>query len=155
MSGYFLHVKTFSRGKGSSAPKAAAYRAEERIRDEREGVNHDYTDRTDVAHAEIVLPAQYAGRVDMDWARNRAVLWNAVQRSGKLWNSRLAREVLVHVPLEMTRAQRVALVQRMSHELADRYHVAVDFAIHERFHGVEYLGGGWGVGQTAPAMALL
>jgi hypothetical protein len=58
MSGYFLHVKTFSRGKGSSAPKAAAYRSGECIRDERSGAVHAYTDRTDVAHAEIVLPTR-------------------------------------------------------------------------------------------------
>ena len=131
MAGYFLLVKTFSRGKGSSATKAAAYRSGERIRDEHSGAIHDYTDRTDVAHAEIVLPAQYAGRVEMDWARNRPVLWNAVQQSGRNWNTRLAREVLVHLQPEMTRAQRVALVRRLSHELADRYHSAVDFAVHE------------------------
>ncbi len=131
MAGYFLHVKTFSRGKGNSVTKAAAYRSGERIRDERSGAVHDYTDRTDVAHAEIVLPAEYAGHVDMEWALNRHVLWNAVQQSGRNWNTRLAREVLVHVPPEMTRAQRVALVRRLSHELADRYHSAVDFAVHE------------------------
>jgi hypothetical protein len=131
MAGYFLLVKTFSRGKGSSATKAAAYRSGERIRDERSGAVHDYTDRTDVAHAEIVLPTEYAGRVDMEWAQNRSVLWNAVQQSGRNWNSRLAREVLVHLPPEMTRAQRIALVRRLSHELADRYQSAVDFAVHE------------------------
>src|SRR3984957_21224441 len=98
MASYFLHVKTFSRGKGSSATKAAAYRSGERIRDERSGAIHDYTDRTDVAHAEIVLPAEYAGHTDMGWALNRAVLWNAVQKSGRPWNSRLARGELVHVP---------------------------------------------------------
>jgi hypothetical protein len=131
MAGYFLLVKTFSRGKGNSATKAAAYRSGERIRDERSGAVHDYTDRTDVAHAEIVLPAEYAGHVDMEWALKRHVLWNAVQQSGRNWNTRLAREVLVHVPPEMTRAQRVALVRHFSHELADRYHSAVDFAVHE------------------------
>ncbi len=131
MASYFLHVKTFSRGQGSSATKAAAYRSGERIRDERSGAVHDYTNRSDVAHAEIVLPAEYAGHTDMEWALDRAVLWNAVQQSGRTWNSRLAREVLVHVPPEMTRAQRVALVRRLSHELADRYHSAVDFAVHE------------------------
>jgi MobA/MobL family len=131
MASYFLLVKTFSRGKGSSATKAAAYRSGERIRDERSGAVHDYTDRTDVAHAEIVLPAEYAGHTDMEWALNRSVLWNAVQQSGRQWNARLAREVLVHVPPEMTRAQRVALVRRLSHELADQYHSAVDFAVHE------------------------
>jgi MobA/MobL family protein len=86
MAGYFLLVKVFSRGKGNSATKAAAYRSGERIRDERSGAIHDYTDRTDVAHAEIVLPAEYAGHVDMEWALNRHVLWNAVQQSGRTWN---------------------------------------------------------------------
>jgi hypothetical protein len=126
MANYFLHVKTFSRGKGSSATKAAAYRAGKRIRDERSGAVYDYTDRTDVAHAEIVLPAEYAESVDMEWARNRSILWNAVQGSGRLWNSRLAREVLVHVPPELTRVQRTALTRGFSRELADRYRCAVD-----------------------------
>jgi hypothetical protein len=130
MASYFLLVKTFSRGKGSSATKAAAYRAGARIRDERSGAVFDYTDRADVAHAEIVLPAQFAGSVDMEWARNRSVLWNAVQQSGRLWNSRLAREVLVHLPPELTLAQRTALIRGFSRELADRYNSAVDFAIH-------------------------
>lgn len=130
MAYYFLHVKIFSRGKGSSATKAAAYRAGERIRDENSGAVHDYTDRDDVAHAEIILPAQFAGAVDMGWARKRSVLWNAVQQSGRLWNSRLAREVLVHLPPELTPAQRTALVRGFSRELADKYGSAVDFAVH-------------------------
>ena len=131
MATYFLQVKIFSRGKGSSTTRAAAYRSGERIRDERSCAVHDYTDRTDVAHAEIVLPAEYAGHTDMEWALNRQVLWNAVQQSGRRWDARLAREVLVYLPPEMTRAQRVTLVRRLSHELADRYHSAVDFAVHE------------------------
>jgi hypothetical protein len=57
MANYFLHV---GRGKGSRATKAAAYRAGERIRDERTSAVYNYTDRTDVAHAEIVLPTEYA-----------------------------------------------------------------------------------------------
>ena len=131
MASYFLQVKIFSRGKGSSTTRAAAYRSGERIRDERSCAVHDYTDRTDVAHAEIVLPAEYAGHTDMEWALNRQVLWNAVQQSGRRWDARLAREVLVHLPPEMSRAQRVTLVRRLSHELADRYHSAVDFSVHE------------------------
>ncbi len=66
MANYFLHVKIFARGKGSKVTKAAAYRAGERIHHERTSTVHDYTDRTDVAHAEIVLPTEYADRVDME-----------------------------------------------------------------------------------------
>src|SRR6267142_5829634 len=114
MANYFLHVKTFSRGKGSRVTRAAAYRAGERIRDERSSAVHDYTDRTDVVHAEIVLPAEFTGSADMEWALDRSVLWNAVQHSGRQWNSRLAREVLVLLPPELTAVQRTTLIRTFS-----------------------------------------
>lgn len=130
MANYFLHVKMFARGKGSKVTKAAAYRAGERIRDERSGSVHDYSDRTDVAHAEVVLPTEYSNQVGMEWALDRSTLWNAVEHAGRQWNSRLAREILVHLPPEMTPAQRVSLVRTFSQELADRYRNAVDVAVH-------------------------
>ena len=68
MANYFLHVKTFARGQGSKVTKAAAYRAGERIRDERTSAVYDHTGRMDVAHAEIVLPSVYGlrGRSNID-----------------------------------------------------------------------------------------
>jgi ATP-dependent exoDNAse (exonuclease V) alpha subunit len=131
MASYFLHVKTIGRGKGSSVTRAAAYRAGERIREERSSAVYDYTDRTDVVHAEIVLPAEFAGNVDMEWALDRFVLWNAVDHSARRRNSLLAREVLVHLPPELTSVQRTGLIRSFSRELADRYRCAVDFAVHE------------------------
>ena len=131
MESYFLRVKTFSRGKGSSATKAAAYRSGERIRDERSGAVFDYSDRTDVVHAEIILPADRAGDAGMAWALNRSVLWNAVQNSGRNWNSRLAREVLVLLPTQLSATERTDLTRRFGHELADRYASAVDLAVHQ------------------------
>ncbi len=111
---YFLHVKTFGRGKGSKATKAAAYRAGERIRDERTAPAYDHPDRTDVAHAEIVPPTEYAGRVDMEWALDRSTLWNAAEHAGRPWNSRLAREILVHVPAEVDAGPAIVAVQIVS-----------------------------------------
>lgn len=131
MASYFLHVKTFTRGKGSSVTRAAAYRAGARIRDERTSAAYDYAARTDVAHAEIVLPTEYAGRPDMGWALDRHRLWNAAEHAGRRRNSRLARETLVFLPPELTPAQRIALVRNFSRQLADRYRNAVDFAVHE------------------------
>ena len=130
MANYFLHVKTFGRGQGSKVTNAAAYRAGERIRDERTSAVYDHTHRTDVAHAEIVLPSASTGRVDMEWALDRSKLWNAVEHAGRRRNSRMAREILVHLQPEMTPAQRLHLVRGFSRELADRYGNAVDFAIH-------------------------
>jgi ATP-dependent exoDNAse (exonuclease V) alpha subunit len=126
---YFLHMKTFGRANGSSAASAVAYRAGERIRDERTGKTYDHSDRQDVMHKEIVLPSKYAGD-DMGWARDRSSLWNAAETAETRKNSRVAREYLVALPVELSPEQRSRLVRGFSQELSDRYGFAVDFAIH-------------------------
>jgi hypothetical protein len=130
MASYYLHGKTYSRAKGGRATRLAAYRAGERIRDERTSDVYNFSSREDVAHKEIVLASQYAGRADMEWARDRATLWNAAEYAGKRRNSRLAREVFVLLPPELTAPQRTELARAFAQELADRYRNAVDVAIH-------------------------
>src|SRR5487761_438019 len=112
-----LHI---SRGKGARVTRAAAYRAGERIRDERTGEVYDHSDRQDVAYKEVVLAADLAGRPDMAWTQDRATLWNAAEHAGRRCNSRLAREFLVLVPPELTPQQRVRLVHDFAQGLADR-----------------------------------
>lgn len=129
MAIYFLNIKTFGRTDGSSAPGAAAYRAGERIRDERTGRVYDHSSRQDVLHKEIVLPERYADSV-LEWAQDRSSLWNTAERAETRKNARVAREYLVALPFEINDEQRVALVRGFSQELADRYRFAVDIAIH-------------------------
>jgi ATP-dependent exoDNAse (exonuclease V) alpha subunit len=129
MAVYFLNVKTFGRAGGSSAASAAAYRAGERIRDERTGKTYDHSERQDVMHKEIVLPGRFADE-DMAWARDRASLWNAAESAETRKNARVAREYLVALPVELSPPQRLELVRGFSQELSDRYGFAVDFAIH-------------------------
>jgi hypothetical protein len=129
MAVYFLNLKTFGRSGGSSAASAAAYRAGERIHDERAGRTYDHSERRDVMHKEIVLPSRFAGE-DMAWARDRASLWNAAESAEVRKNARVAREYLVALPVELSPAQRVGLVRGFSQELSDRYGFAVDVAIH-------------------------
>jgi ATP-dependent exoDNAse (exonuclease V) alpha subunit len=129
MAVYFLNLKTFGRSDGSSAPGAAAYRAGERIRDERTGKTYDHADRRDVMHKEIVLPSRFADS-DMGWAKDRAGLWNAAEAAESRRNARVAREYLVALPIELSPDQRLGLVRGFSQELSDRYQFAVDFAIH-------------------------
>ena len=61
MAVYFLNLKTFGRGEGSSAVSAAAYRSGERIRDERTGKTYDHSGRRDVLHKEIIAAAGIRG----------------------------------------------------------------------------------------------
>jgi ATP-dependent exoDNAse (exonuclease V) alpha subunit len=129
MAVYFLNLKTFGRSGGSSAVSAAAYRAGERIHDERAGRTYDHTDRRDVLHKEIMLPGNIEG-ADMDWARNRSQLWNAAERAETRINARVAREYLVALPVELDAAQRLALVRGFSRELTERYRFALDLAVH-------------------------
>ncbi len=129
MAVYFLNLKTFGRSDGSSAPSAAAYRAGERIKDERTGRTYDHSDRQDVLHKEVVLPSRFAD-ADMGWARDRASLWNTAERAETRKNARVAREYLVALPVELTPDQRLGLVRGFSQELSDRYRFAVDLTIH-------------------------
>ncbi len=129
MAVYFLNIKTFGRAGGSSAASAAAYRAGERIRDERTGRTYDHSERQDVLHKEIVLPSRFADE-DMAWARDRASLWNAAESAETRKNARVAREYLVALPVELSPPQRLELVRGFSQELSDRYGFAVDFAVH-------------------------
>jgi hypothetical protein len=124
-----LQTKTFGRSGGSSAVSAAAYRAGERIQDERTGRTYDHTDRRDVLYKEIMLPGSIEG-ADMDWARSRSQLWNAAERAETRINARVAREYLVALPVELDAAQRLALVRGFSRELTERYRFALDLAVH-------------------------
>lgn len=108
---------------------AAAYRAGERIRDERTGKTHDHTDRRDVMHKEIILPGEFAAD-DMGWAQDRANLWNTAEGAETRKNARLAREYLVALPVELTHENRLSLVRGFSRELVERYRFALDVAIH-------------------------
>jgi len=126
---YFLNLKTFGRATNSSAVSAAAYRAGERIRDERTGKTYDHSDRRDVMHKEIVLPSQLAGD-DVSWALDRANLWNAAEHAETRKDARVAREYLVALPVELSDEQRLALTQSFARELSDRYRFALDVTIH-------------------------
>ncbi|HEX3365206.1 Ti-type conjugative transfer relaxase TraA [Phenylobacterium sp.] len=126
MAIYHLAMKPISRSGGRSAVAAAAYRASQKLTNERDGLTHDFTRRRGVEHTEIVLPEG----VDAEWAQDRSTLWNAAEAAEKRRDARVAREIEVALPHELTAEQRLELTREFAHDLADRYGVAVDFAIH-------------------------
>jgi hypothetical protein len=58
MSLYFLRVKPISRATGARVTRSAAYRAGERISDDRTKEAYNFSHRNDVVHKEIVLPSK-------------------------------------------------------------------------------------------------
>jgi len=137
MAIYHLSMKPMSRASGRSAVAAAAYRAAEKLTNARDGIAHDFTRRQGVEHAEIVLPGdsltadgQRKNLAGTEWARERAVLWNAAEATERRKDARFAREIEVALPHELTAEQRLELTRDFAQSLADRYGVAVDFAVH-------------------------
>ena len=125
MAIYHLSVKPISRSSGRSATAAAAYRAAERIDDQRTGQIHDYTRKGGVESADIVLPDNAP-----IWASDRAALWNAAELAEKRKDACVAREYEVALPAELPPAERRRLVVDFAQEMANREGCAVDVCIH-------------------------
>ena len=127
---YHLSIKIISRGKGKSTVAAAAYRAGEKIKNEYDGIEHDYTCKGGVVHTEILLPdnapAEYA---------DRAVLWNAVEKTEKAKNSQLAREIELALPVELAREQNISLVRRYGEKNFTAAGMCADICIHDNKDG--------------------
>ena len=130
MAMFRISIESIKRSAGRQATAAAAYCAGERIRDERTGTVHNHSRREDVTHTEIFLPSRF-GESPMEWARDRASLWNAAEAAEKRRDSRVAREFQVTLPSELSATQRLALARSFARELSDRYGTAVDLAIHD------------------------
>ena len=129
MAIYMMKQKTFPRGKGACVVQAAAYRAGERIRDERTERTHSYLGRNDVVYKEVLVPSEFAGNAAIAWTQDRAALWNAVESTDRR-NAQLGREVMVVLPEELSAERRTQLVRGFAQELADKYRCAVDTTIH-------------------------
>ena len=63
MAIYHLSMKPVSRATGRSAVASMAYRAGEKLTNERDGITHDYTAKQGVEYAEIVLPGRQPRRL--------------------------------------------------------------------------------------------
>jgi len=130
MAIYHCRLRTFSRSHGHSAVAAAAYRAGEILRDERTNQIHRYEKRSGVLSAFILAPNSAPKKF-----QDRACLWNAAEHAENRKNSRVAREVILALPHELSEEQRTALTTDVASWLIERYRVAVDVAIHSPVKG--------------------
>ena len=104
MAIYHHSVSIIKRSAGKSAIAAAAYRSGQKIEDRRTGIIHDYTRKTGVDKSMILSP------IEADWISDRERLWNTVEATEKRCDSRLAREVTLAIPRELSRDNQIALV---------------------------------------------
>lgn len=130
MAIYHLCIKIISRGKGKSAVAASAYRSGEKIKNEYDGIVHDFTRKGGIAHTEILLP-QNAPQEFSD----RGTLWNSVEKIEKSKNSQLAREIEIALPKELDREKQIELVREYVKENFVKVGMCADIALHDKNDG--------------------
>jgi len=127
MAIYHCTTKTVNRSSGRTSVASMAYRAGEKLKDERTGLTHDFTKKSGVAHTEII------SNLDIDIDRNQ--LWNLAEQSENRKDARTAREWVIALPDELNADQRKDLAKDFASSFVDRYGVIADIAIHEPSKG--------------------
>lgn len=126
MAIYHLEAKVISRGAGRSAVAAAAYMSCSQILNDYDGVQHDYTRKQGLVWQQIFLP-EYA---PAEWS-DRGTLWNAVEENEKTKDSRLAREFVVALPIEMGKAEWQSLLTEFIQDNFVADGMCADVCIHD------------------------
>ena len=117
-----------SRGAGRSAVAAAAYLSCSRLLNEYDGVQHDYTRKQGLVWQQVFLPVA----APAEW-QNREILWNAVEENEKTKDSRLAREFVVALPIELSKAQWERLLSDFVSDTFVSDGMCADVAIHDPY----------------------
>src|SRR5208283_1448419 len=127
---YHLHAQVISRASGRagerSAVACAAYRAGEKIRDERIGQEFDYTRKKGVEETMILAPEG-----SPEWVKDRGELWNQVEAAEIRKDAQLAREMDIALPLELTGEQRRDLIKGFVQEQFVLKGMVADVSIHQ------------------------
>ncbi len=125
MAIFHFSAKVIGRAAGRSAVAAAAYRAGERLHDERRDRDHDFRAKSGVEHNEIMLPEGAPERFS-----DRETLWNEVEGCEKRKDAQLAREVEFSIPREMSKVDGIELARDfVQSEFVDRGMIA-DLNVH-------------------------
>lgn len=128
MNYFHLEAKVVSRGAGRSAIAAAAYASCSRLYNDYDGLTHDYTRKHGCLYSEVFLP-QYAPE---EW-KDRQLLWEAVESVEKTKDSRLARELVVALPSELSLDDWKGMLERFVREQGIDLGMCADVNIHDPY----------------------
>ena len=115
-----------SRGAGRSAVAASAYLSCSRLYNDYDGIQHDYTKKRGLVWQEVFLPKC----APQEW-QDREKLWNAVEEVETAKDSRLAREFVVALPIELNREEQIELLQEFIQDQFVADGMCADAAIHD------------------------
>lgn len=126
MAIYHMESKIVSRGMGRSVVAASAYMSCSRLYNDYDGIQHDYTRKQGLIWQDVFLPPQ----APQEW-RDREQLWNAVEAAEKTKDSRLAREIIVALPVELEPDEQIALTSAYISQQFAADGMCADVAIHD------------------------
>ncbi len=121
---YHFSAQAISRGKGQSAVASASYRSGEKLTDERTGEIKFY--KREVQPDSMILSPENAP----EWVQDRQQLWNEVEKMESNKNSRLAREINVALPVELSHGQQKELIKDYAKEQFVDKGMVADISIH-------------------------
>ena len=113
-----------------SAVGASAYRSGEILKNEYDGITHDFTRKRGIVHTEVLLPPHA-----LPDFTDRSTLWNSVEKIEKAKNSQLAREIEVALPVELDREKQIQLVREYVQENFVSVGMCADIAVHDKKTG--------------------
>lgn len=125
MAIYHCSAHNVSRSSGRTATASIAYRAGEKIHDQRTGLTHDYTKRArhqEIAHTQII--SNLGTKID------RSELWNLAEMRENRKDARTAKEFVIALPHELDKQERQELAIAFAQHLVNRYDCVADVAIH-------------------------
>ena len=111
---YHFEAKMISRGTGRSVVAAAAYASCSKIYNDYDGMMHDYTRK----HGCV-------------YRQDRTELWNAVEAAEKAKDSRLARELIVALPVEIGLDEWKAILKDFISKQCVNKGMCADVSIHD------------------------
>ncbi|WP_237037595.1 MobQ family relaxase [Mediannikoviicoccus vaginalis] len=123
---FHFSVNIISRGKGKSAVASAAYISGEKIKNEWDGVTHDYTKKQGVISKEIYLPDHAPEEY-----KDRKTLWNSVELFEKNSNAQLARNFIISLPKELSIEENKKMIEEYVQNNFVKEGMIVDLAIHD------------------------
>lgn len=127
MAGSFhFSVNIISRGKGKSAVASSAYISGEKIKNDWDGVTHDYTKKQGVISKEIFLPDHAPEEY-----KDRKTLWNSVELFETNSNAQLARNFIISLPKELSIEENKKMIEEYIQNNFVKEGMIVDLAIHD------------------------
>jgi len=116
-------MKSIGRGAGRSAFAKGMYNSAGKGKDERTGIDHDFTRKAGVSATTLYFSgAESQERIDE--------FWNRVEQHHRRQDAVVAREVECALPAELSAEQRAILAMSFGKDISEKYGVAVQVNVH-------------------------